>query len=269
MKRLLLALLLTCVAEMAAGQIGARLFDGSNSQNWMRPRAAQPEMEFVDTLSRWSVGVETGISVDAECGFCSYHQGSTYSVPLAVRAEYRLLRWLSFPVQLGYNYLNDKGRANLRHLDQPSSWGIFDLSYQLQVLSISAGPKLMVRLGQGDLGFSFRYGLARRSLRQEVNTSGQPPISIAYRSNWGSLQALRLSYAYWPVERLAIELSGELFAVYQAQHFVPVQSQESLFPGMPQSAREMILRPVEGELGFGNSKGPFLSNFLIGIHYRL
>jgi hypothetical protein len=229
--------------------------------------AAKAGMSQADSLSRWSLGLEAGTSLYAECGICSYQQGSTFALPLALQAEYRLLRWLAFPIHLGYVRLNDRTSSRL---NSDADWGIYDNSYRLQVWTLSAGVKLMLRLGQGDLGLSYRQGVDLRGMQQQIAGLDQPPISINYRSNVSQSEAIRLSYGYWPQPRLGITLAAEMFQANRTKRFELRQSPQELLPGFGESSQTTLL--VSGPdafLGNISSRGPYLINVLLGIHYRL
>jgi hypothetical protein len=240
MKRTLLCLLLLAAAKMGLSQ--------------------------ADSLSRWSLGLEAGTNLHAECGVCAHDQGTTFALPLALQAEYRLRRWLAFPIHLGFVHLNDRA---LTRLSSDADWGVYDNSYRLQVWTLSAGVKLMLRLGQGDLGLSYRQGVDLRSMRQQIASLDQPPISISYQPNVSQSEAIRLSYAYWPQPRLAVSFSAEMFHANRIRRFELRQSPGELLPGFGENSQAVLL--VSGPdafIGNSRSRGPYLVNVLLGIQYR-
>lgn len=229
--------------------------------------AAKAGMSQTDSLSRWSFGLEAGANLHADCGFCPNQQGTAFALPLALQAEYRLLRWLAVPVQLGYVRLNDRA---LTRLSSDADWGIYENAYQLQAWTLSAGVKLMLRLGQGDLGLSYRQGVDLRRLRQEISSLGQPAISIGYQPNVSQSEAIRLSYAYWLQPRLAVSLSAEMFHANRIRRFELPQSPQELLPGFREDSQgRLLVSGPDAFIGNSNSQGPYLVNVLLGIHYRL
>lgn len=221
----------------------------------------------VDTLSRFTLGLETGAGFDIYCGFCPQRDHHQSILPVGAGAEYRLLRWLGARVQLGYYRLNSYSISTAGFGSGIAENTPLDHAYGLNLFAVSAGPRLTLRVGQGDLGLEFRYGLMLRDLRQEVAGIGGRDYRINYRLTTADLRAWRLGYTYWPKPRLAVSFAAEIFNTRGTQPFAAQSGAEARLAGEPEAVLNQIL--IGRNDTFDRSSGPDMINLLIGIHYRL
>ena len=220
-----------------------------------------------DTLSRITLGLDAGAGADIYCGFCpnrDHHQGV---IPVGVGAEYRLLRWLGAHAHLGYYRLNSHSTSTAGFGSGIAENTPLDHAYGLNLFTVSAGPRLTLRVGQGDLGLEFRYGLMLRDLRQEITGIAGRDYRINYRPTTAQLQAWRLGYTYWPKPRLAVSFAAEIFNTRGTQPFAAESGAEAQLAGEPEAVLNQVL--IGRDDTFDRSSGPDMINLLIGIHYRL
>lgn len=215
-----------------------------------------------DSLSRWMIGIKGDIVLDADCGFCDFSRNTTHLAPFSVEAEYRPLRWLSFPMQAGFWSLNDKGMAYTSTIGEESAFGIYDLSFRSWAWSVSGGPRFMLRIGQGDLGLSFRAGLTVQHLEQRLRNLDEPELLIEYQPRISPLMALELGYTYWMQPRLAVRVSLETTSVRGDRLYEPKSSLPKLIPA-GQIDYYLSANKFRGQYG------PEWASLSFGIFYRL
>lgn len=233
MKKFLLLLLLAAGAEAVVGQ--------------------------ADPFSRWSVGMETGISLVPQNRF--YQSTSNHAAPTTLQGQYQIFRWLAFPIQLSHSQISYyRNGVNLWKPNPRSDRSAYDMSYKMQHWSLSVGPKLIIRLRHSHIGLSLRHGLARSIMKQKVQNFGLAPLQIDYKPNRSELRAWRLSYTYKPVEYLAVELSVEQLYISPTERFATVQDLEDLFPNMPEYNRNALVPRTINATSL---------NAVFGIHYLL
>jgi len=213
------------------------------------------------SLSRWVIGLEAGYNFRVSCPECPHfsqdHLGD--AVPVAARTSYRLLRWLSIEGDLGYQVAR---HSQLLPLNSRS--GVYDLAFRLPALYLTVGPRVNIRVGQGDLGLEYRTGLL--VFTQSVQVQNGMGYEQRFSYNWqnATARAWRLSYTYWPTSRLAVSANYELFDSRRGEHLnLDTRSTKRL----PDDAYlRNALEPPSDASWFDQFH---FSNLLIGIHYRL
>ncbi|WP_282777010.1 hypothetical protein [Phaeodactylibacter xiamenensis] len=212
-------------------------------------------------LSRWTVGLETGLNFRVSCPECPFdgHDHLGDAVPVAARTSYRLLPWLSMEGAFSYQPARYSLLAGLN-----SGVGVYDLEFRLPALHLTAGPRIQVRIGQGDLGLEYRMGLLTYTQSVQVQNNTGYAQRFSYDWQTAIAEAWRLSYTYWPTARIAVSVNYELFTSRSGEYLnLDARSAERL-PDSP--ALQGALQPPTDTFWFDNFH---FSNLLIGIHYRL
>lgn len=216
-------------------------------------------------MSRWTLGVETGFNFVTDCLVCSSNQHHNNTLPYAIRAEHRIFRWLSMQFSLGYfNTTHDRlttTEFGLSLAEHASA----DLSFRLPTATATIGPRLQIRIGQGDLGLEYRDGLLTQTLRvQATEFNGR---SYAFQHGWTAAraQAWRLSYTYWAMKQLAISINGETLSAWSLGYPELQGDLSSLLPESPYLHRLFS----EPNLYMGLVDYFWVSMITIGVHYRI
>ena len=218
-----------------------------------------------ETRSRWTLGLETGFNFVTDCLVCSFGQNHNNAIPYAIRAEHRVFRWLSVQFSMGYfntthNRYTDRGFPS--NLAENAS---ADLSFRLPTATATIGPRIQVRIGQGDLGLEYRDGLLAQTLWVEATEFNDQ--SYSFQHNWMATraQAWRLSYTYWPTEQLAISINGETLSAWNLSYPELQGDLNSLLPESPY-LHNLFSDPDH----YLNLVDYFwMSMVTIGVHYQL
>lgn len=177
-----------------------------------------------DSLSRWAVGIEGNIVINAYCESPCFNSNRGNLLPIGLETEYRALRWLSFPARLDFWSLKSSG---ILTSNEGYSFGIYKTNFRMKAAMISAGPRFMFRLGQGDLGLSYRAGLAIQNSRQELRHPNRPDLQMKFKSVVSAFHNLELGYAYWVQPRLAIRFSVQASQPYNYPEKLEVKASSS------------------------------------------
>jgi len=221
------------------------------------------------SLSRWVIGLEAGYNFRVSCPNCPYfrHTHRSDAVPLGVNASYRLFRWLSLQGSFSYQTIR-YSQFELSGFGIYGSSGlgveVYDLQFRLPTLTMMAGPRIQVRVGEGDLGLEFRTGLLAHTQSVMMKDSYGGKYSLDYNWVFTRAEAWRLSYLFWPTSRLA--LSANFEALFNIRGKYPEMDARSagMVPNRPSLQR--LLFPESDFFGYESFH---FSNLLIGIHYRL
>lgn len=212
-------------------------------------------------LSRWTVGLETGLNFRVSCPDCPFfgHDHRAGAVPVAARTSYRLLSWLSMEGAVSYQAARYSQLAGLN-----SGSDVYDLAFRLPALHFTAGPRVQLRIGQGDMGLEYRMGLLTYTQSVQAQNSAGYAQRFSYDWQTAIAEAWRLSYTYWPAARIAVSINYELFTSRSGEYLnLDARSAQRLSGN---SHLRGALQPPSDTFGFDNFH---FSNLLIGIHYRL
>ncbi len=212
-------------------------------------------------LSRWTVGLETGLNFRVSCPDCPFfgHDQLADAIPVAVHTAYRLLPWLSMEGAVSYQAARYSQLAGLN-----LGTDIYDLAFRLPALHLTAGPKVQLRIGQGDLGLEYRMGLLNYTQSVRVQSNSEYIQRFSYDWQTAIAEAWRLSYTHWPTTRIAVSINYELFTSRGGEYLNLDNRSAKRLPD--DSHLRGALQPPSDTFGFHNFH---FSNLLIGIHYRL
>jgi len=213
------------------------------------------------SLSRWVIGLETGYNFRVSCPECPHfsHDHLGDAVPVAARTSYRLLRWLNIEGAFSYQVAR---HSQLLPINSES--GIYDLAFRLPALHLTVGPRVNIRIGQGDLGLEYRTGLLVYTQSAQVRNRMGYEQRFSYDWQYAVAGVWRLSYTYWAADRLAVSANYELFYSRRGTYLNLAPRAAERLPNDPYL--RSALEPPNGTFWFDNFH---FSNLLIGIHYRL
>jgi hypothetical protein len=141
---------------------------------------------------------------------------------------------------------------------------VYDLAFRLPALHSTVGPRVQLRIGQGDLGLEYRMGLLTYTQSVQAQNSAGYAQRFSYDWQTAIAEAWRLSYTYWPAARIAVSINYELFTSRSGEYLnLDAQSAKRLSGN---SHLRGALQPPSDTFYFDNFH---FSNLLIGIHYRL
>ncbi len=214
--------------------------------------------------SPWSIGVDVGLNVYADCLDCR-EENTNQFLNGSLHVNYRPQRWIALTGNVGWHQQNLQAGKILYDFSQ-------SMGHPAQVNAIinwtvfSFGPKLLLRIGQGDVAMEFRYGLAVRTARtNSVNGTGDS-FSIRYKPAAKLFNAIRLGYTYWPKPHFGVTIGVELANVTAGLKVNPAQAlfnpKTDLQATYPDENSEVLLQLAP------QGDAPSFVNTLIGVSYR-
>jgi len=215
--------------------------------------------------SRWTLGVETGFNFVTDCLVCSSNQHHNNTLPYAIRAEHRIFRWLSLQFSLGYFKTTHDRLTTTEFGLSLAENASADLSFQLPTATATIGPRLQIRIGQGDLGLEYRSGLLTQTLQVQATELNGRSHGLQHDWTTARAQAWRLSYTYWPTQQLAISVNGENLSAWNLGYPELKGDLNSLLPESPYLHRLFS----EPDRYMGLVDYFWMSTLTIGIHYRI
>lgn len=213
-------------------------------------------------LSPWTIGLEiaTGQHLTSDSLNVLWDDFSTYG-RLGAEGGYRFTRWLAISGQMQFHR-----SAITDQIISFSSFNSGNSSYhhhQTQnLLSLSIGPELMLRVGQGDFRLFFNYGLAANFSKVRAVRQDGTVFIVNYKPAVVAIQQAGFGYTYWPTPKLGVsaslswqntELGNRTFDQLSPRSIesTPATSLDNLEPIHPRGNR------ITKTLIFG-----------LGIHYR-
>lgn len=153
--------------------------------------------------SRWTAGAEFGLPLITDCTTCDDH--NTSAGVAGLNTSYRLARWLGFTFNTSFYQLES---AYNQWSSEPQINNT-QLKIRSRAMTLSVGPQLMLRVGQGDLSLEARYGLIINRIKTEgYDYLGGPTEAQSSLTRMG-VNAVRIAYTYWPKSRFGIQLGIE------------------------------------------------------------
>lgn len=215
--------------------------------------------------SPWIVGLDLGVNLFLECSSCNEQTSITSTYTNGIFLHYRIKKWLG--VSANTNYYRQQNYSSISLFDDDTNTNIFtqrDIRFNFGTFSI--GPKLILRIGQGDLGLETRFGGVMKSARTTALSSEGNIYDIKYKAKFSSFTNLRIDYTYWPKSNFGITVGFES-AVDQSRNtsafaleaFSPKTPLEDSYPNEKASLLAQ-LAPL--------SNGSNWVNFIMGISYR-
>ena len=173
------------------------------------PLAAQEEAP----ASRWTVGAELGFSLKLltadglASGVANERMAASYHV-LGGQLNYRFRRWLGLTSQLGLGRYRTQSADIVRDYNQDEGYPV-QRTVALDAWTVSIGPQLFFRIGQGDLGLAWRGGAALRTVRVGATSYYESDLRLRYHPKLSFFQAWRIGYTYWPRVNYGVTLALE------------------------------------------------------------
>ncbi|MEM1215727.1 MAG: hypothetical protein AAGJ82_08595 [Bacteroidota bacterium] len=225
--------------------------------------------ELATPQSRWTVGFDVGAGMLLDCQICD--PSNVLNTPLkqtdpesyqviSGNVNYRLIRWLELTANVGYGQLQAQSTTNLTASDGRNGYPLQQNVVE-QYRMLTVGPKLMLRIHQGDLELAIRTGINLHNARVRATGFSGESIDVTYKLQLSRCSAVRLGYTYWPRPQFGIRAAAELFIGNRttADLYEPRTPYATAFPALDTTALQQLTP---------NSGGVNSLNFSLGITYR-
>lgn len=216
-------------------------------------------------MSPWTIGVDIGINIYLECGECKEVISLNSAFTSGFLLHYRLKKWFGLTGHLGYNRLQNYEMKTVVSNSFINDRPIYQRDLKFNYVMLSAGPKFIVRIGQGDLGLETRMGLYTVSANMNIISPKGEPMEIDYKRRFSGFTSLKIDYTYWPKPNFGVSLGFENLTDRSSNSlfvdsFEPKNSLSEIYPDANQE--ELVkLSPT--------SRGAFRINIVLGFTYRL
>jgi hypothetical protein len=190
-------------------------------------------------LSPFTVGVEMAFPVYIDCGNCQ--EESTTLTQAGLQTGFRLFRWLEIAAHANYYQVGSPAFSwATEALNQDLDFVYFD--QQIRGVNVTIGPRLLLRVWQGDLSLEARYGFLWNRVSWNGTSISEEPYQASINVNRLGARAVRAAYTYWPKKRFGVRLGAEIASnqFFDRQDFppffVPVMGEQTVLVDAP---REM------------------------------
>lgn len=213
----------------------------------------------------WTVGVDYGLNLANDCLWC-FDNPTVVAHSANANVTYRWKRWLGLTAHLSTTRLQYWRNSYVIESELTGNLQSALQHNAFRTVSLSVGPQLGLRVGQGDLTAEFRVGVHRTDANTHIALGEDAEYDIAYSGYFSGYTAGRVAYTYWPMERFGVTLGVEA-----ANAVRRVRSPFFDVFATPQPLRDLYTEAEVEALGIlaPRIEGPVVINLVLGVQYRL
>ena len=210
----------------------------------------------------WMIGVEAGVNIYIDCHACNEKESVTTMLASSAFTHYRLKRWVGVSANFAHYRMHTYSSASLWDTESYLV-PLTQRDFRTNMLALSIGPQLLIRIGQGDLGFEVRYGRVYSTTRLNALTLEGQTYDIKYKSEFSDSESYKLRYTYWPKPRFGVNISLEITDTTRrkrlSEDLSPKTALEEVYPDIkPEVLAQIVPRPEDASF----------FNIMLGVTYH-